>query len=91
MRYRNECGYGSEDHHGDLDHISSIKHGCLAAFLVKRLYVRLEVVEISFYHCAHTHTKGEFTHGQDDLNLQLGYHYMLPKCLKLIRTTFGPN
>jgi hypothetical protein len=25
------------------------------------------------------------------LNLQLGCHYMLPKCLKLLRTTFGPN
>jgi len=63
MQCRNECGYGPEDHCGDLDHTSSIKHGCLVAFLVKRLYVRLEVVEISFYHHAHTHIKGEPTHG----------------------------
>jgi hypothetical protein len=66
MRCRKECGYGLEDHCGDLDHTSSIKHGCLATFLVKQLYVRLKVIEISFYHCAHTHTKGEPTHGQDD-------------------------
>jgi hypothetical protein len=66
MRCRKECGYGPKDHCVDLDHISSIKHGCLAKFLVKQLYVRLEVVEISFYHRAHTRTKGEPAHGQDD-------------------------
>jgi hypothetical protein len=67
MQCKKECGYGLEDHCGDLDHTISIKHGCLAPFLVKWLYVRLEVVEISFYHHAHICTKNEPTHGQDDL------------------------
>jgi len=67
MQCRKECKYGLEDHYGDLDHTSSIKHGCLVAFSIKRLYVQLEVVEISFYHHAHTRSKGELTHGKHDL------------------------
>jgi hypothetical protein len=67
MQCRKECRYGLEDHCGDLDHISFIKHGCLVAFSIKRLYVQLEVVEISFYHHAHTCSKGEPTHDEDDL------------------------
>jgi hypothetical protein len=65
MQCRYECGYGPEDHHGDLDHTNSIKHGCLVAFLIKWLYVWLKMVENYFYHCAHTRTKGEPRHGQD--------------------------
>jgi hypothetical protein len=50
MFCRYECGYGSEDHHEDLNHMRSIKHGCLAHFSIERLYTQPDVVEITFYH-----------------------------------------
>jgi len=62
-----ECGYGSEDHHEDPNHMRSIKHGCLAHFFIKRLYTWLDVVEITFYHWTHIRANGDPIHGACDL------------------------
>jgi hypothetical protein len=42
--------------------------GCLAQFLIRRLYTRPEVAEIIFYHRRHTRINGEPTHGKHDLD-----------------------
>jgi hypothetical protein len=42
--------------------------GCLAQFLIRRLYTRLEVAEIIFYHRRHTRINGEPAHGKHDLD-----------------------
>ncbi len=62
-----QCGYGLKDYWENSTHIRSIKWRCLASFLIKHLYTRLDVVEITIYHKAHTRTNGSFTHGEHDL------------------------
>jgi hypothetical protein len=64
--FRYQCGYGLEDYWENSTHIRSIKKGCLASFSIKCLYTRLDVVEITIYHKAHTWTNGSFAHGEHD-------------------------
>jgi hypothetical protein len=59
----------SDDHYKNPNHgWRSMKRGCLTSFSIKQLYIWLEVVELSFYHRAHTWINGEPTHGQHDPN-----------------------
>jgi hypothetical protein len=48
------------------NHGRSMKHSCLGTFSIKWLYIWPEVMELSYYHHAHTWVNGEFTHGQHD-------------------------
>ncbi len=63
-RYQCECG--PEDYWENTTHMQSIKWRCIVSFLIKRLYTRPNVVEITIYHKAHTWTNGSFTHGEHD-------------------------
>jgi hypothetical protein len=63
---RYQCGYGLEDYRENSTHTRFIKRGCLASFLIKRLYTRPNVAEITIYHKAHTRTDGSFAHGEHD-------------------------
>ncbi len=47
-------------------HTRSIKRGCLASFSIKRLYIQLDVADITIYHKAHTWINGSFAHGEHD-------------------------
>ncbi len=63
MFYRYAHGYGLDNHCKNPNHRRSMKCSCLATFSIKWLYIWLEVVELSFYHHAHTQINGEPTHG----------------------------
>jgi hypothetical protein len=63
---RYECGYGSEDHRKDPNHMRSIKCSCLAHFSIKTLYTRLDVVETIFYHWTHIRANEDSVHGACD-------------------------
>jgi hypothetical protein len=64
---RYQCGYGPEDYWENSTHTWFIKRRCLASFLIKHLYTRPDVAEITIYHKAHTQTDGLFAHGEHDL------------------------
>jgi hypothetical protein len=61
-------GMGPEYNRGDPNHHWSIKRGCLAQFLIRWLYTRLEVAKIIFYHQPHMQINGEPTHGKHNLH-----------------------
>jgi hypothetical protein len=61
-----KCGYGLGDHCENPNHMRLIKCDCLAHFSIKRLYKRLDVVEIIFYHRIHIWANGDPTHGACD-------------------------
>lgn len=47
-------GMGQETLMETQNHARFIKQGCLANFSIKRFYMRLKIVKITFYHHAHT-------------------------------------
>jgi hypothetical protein len=53
-----QCGHGPEDYRENSTHTQSIKLGCLASFLIKRLYTRPDVAKITIYRKAHTRING---------------------------------
>ncbi len=55
-------GVGQKTKMETQNHARFITQGCLANFLIKRLYMRPEIVEITFYHHAHTRTNGDPSH-----------------------------
>jgi hypothetical protein len=59
--------HGPKEYQENSTHTRSIKRECLTSFSIKRLYTRLDVVEITIYHKAHIQTDGSFAHGEHDL------------------------
>jgi len=64
--FRYQCRYGPEDYWENSTHTRSSKWGCLMSFLIKHLYTRPYVAEITIYHNAHTWINGSFAHGEHD-------------------------
>ncbi len=88
---RYQCGYGLEVYWENSTYTQCIKQGCLTSFLIKRLYTRFDVAEITIYHKAHTQTDESFTHGEHDPESISCMSHYAPRMSQAMKTTYGPN
>jgi hypothetical protein len=59
-------GYGLEDYRENSTHTWFTKQRCVVSFSIKCLYTRLDLVEITIYHKAHTWIDESFAHDEHD-------------------------